>query len=140
MSINQKAHELYLEALRAESSRVIAQVKKDTAESLAKYSYNHATDAYEVVMNRLAEIPGKIKEEIEDTKETYWPKGFGSIDLLNKKLWFIRKSIERSISIATIQVSVIELAKNNGANVSEILKSIKDSSDIIGVECNKLFE
>ena len=140
MSIDQITHEAYMEVLRTESAKILAQVKNDTEASLNKSANYHAVDAYKNVMNLLLKIPEGIKKEIQEAQKRYWPEGGNKINMLNMQLWFIKKAINTNISTATIQVSVINLAQQNGANVSEMLESIKNSSALIKSECEKLFQ
>lgn len=139
MSIDKITHEAYMEALKTESEKILARVKKDAEASLAKTANQQALKAYEIILSELLKMPEGIKKKIQEAQETFWPEGFDNIDLLNKKLWYIKDSIDRDISLANVHLSMIRLAQQNGANVSEMLESIKNSSALIKSECEKLF-
>lgn len=140
MSIDKITHEAYMEALKTESEKILARVKKDAEASLAKTANQQALKAYEIILSELLKMPEGIKKKIQEAQETFWPEGFDNIDLLNKKLWYIKDSIDRDISLANVHLSMIRLAQQNGANVSEMLESIKNSSALIKSECEKLFQ
>lgn len=139
MQINQQLPEAYINVLHAESIRVITQVQKDAETSLTRNAYQYVVSAYETVMKELSLLPGETAEEIQEANDTFWSEGSHNVDSLKKRLLYLKNHIDTNITIARVFTSVIQLAWENGADISDMLQSIKNYSALIKNECEKLF-
>lgn len=71
MSIDKITHEAYMEALKTESEKILARVKKDAEASLAKTANQQALKAYEIILSELLKMPEGIKKKIQEAQETF---------------------------------------------------------------------